>query len=235
MITITVTDKTPRDKLLLVSEFLASLAGKNDIPKMYAINEDAELPSPFTPAEIKESENEFNPNNAGAFGHALTLAATPYGSENPSEVFGSVQTTGVCVPAPQMPINDLDSEGMPYDERIHASSRAKIANGTWKKKRGIKEQHKHDIETEVKNAMNIPAPAEPNIPAPSDKPKISVESIMGRIAMELTNGRLKRADIPDLLRAIDPALVNMGVLMQRRDLAPQVDAALTKWLEATNV
>ncbi len=32
---------------------------------------------------------------------------------------------------------DFDSAGMPWDERIHASSRATVADGTWRKKRGV--------------------------------------------------------------------------------------------------
>src|SRR5690606_17225438 len=32
---------------------------------------------------------------------------------------------------------DFDSAGLPWDERIHASSRATVADGTWRKKRGV--------------------------------------------------------------------------------------------------
>ncbi len=35
---------------------------------------------------------------------------------------------------------ELDSAGFPWDARIHASSKAKIANGTWRVKRGVEDE-----------------------------------------------------------------------------------------------
>lgn len=44
---------------------------------------------------------------------------------------------------------DFDSAGMPWDERIHASSRATVADGTWRKKRGVSDELVAEVETEL--------------------------------------------------------------------------------------
>src|SRR6185437_377740 len=40
-------------------------------------------------------------------------------------------------PAPAPVAVDVDKNGLPWDERIHASTHAKIADGSWKRKRGV--------------------------------------------------------------------------------------------------
>jgi hypothetical protein len=35
------------------------------------------------------------------------------------------------------PVTDLDSSGMPWDGRIHAATRTRVADGTWRQKRGV--------------------------------------------------------------------------------------------------
>jgi hypothetical protein len=35
------------------------------------------------------------------------------------------------------PVTDLDSAGMPWDSRIHAATRTRVADGTWRQKRGV--------------------------------------------------------------------------------------------------
>lgn len=44
---------------------------------------------------------------------------------------------------------DFDSAGMPWDERIHASSRATVADGTWRKKRGVSDELVAEVEAEI--------------------------------------------------------------------------------------
>lgn len=51
-------------------------------------------------------------------------------------VGGATAQTANSAPSAE-PEFGLDSAGMPWDERIHASSRATVADGTWKLKRGV--------------------------------------------------------------------------------------------------
>lgn len=54
----------------------------------------------------------------------------------------------------------VDSEGYPWDERIHASSRNTVADGTWRKKRGVDDALVASVRAEW-DAKLRPAPAAP--------------------------------------------------------------------------
>src|SRR5690606_6683101 len=69
---------------------------------------------------------------------------------------------------------DLDSSGLPWDERIHASNRAKITNGTWRKKPGVDKDVAAQIEAELR-AQYPAAPAAPRGPAAPAAPAAPAE------------------------------------------------------------
>jgi len=48
--------------------------------------------------------------------------------------------------------SELDLAGMPWDARIHSSSKEKVAAGTWKYKRGVEQNVKDSIENEYRAA-----------------------------------------------------------------------------------
>lgn len=85
---------------------------------------------------------------------------------------------------------NLDTNGLPWDKRIHSSSRAKVANGTWKYARGVAEELKHIVEAELRAVQSIPvvvaAGANAVIATPSDDPvnrRVAGE-VVGTIAPE---------------------------------------------------
>lgn len=47
---------------------------------------------------------------------------------------------------------ELDLQGFPWDARIHASSKEKVAAGTWKYKRGVEQNVKDAVENEFRAA-----------------------------------------------------------------------------------
>lgn len=57
---------------------------------------------------------------------------------------------------PQTSPVELDSEGLPWDSRIHSSSRGKIANGTWKLMRGGDPVRVEAIKRELRALMVVP-------------------------------------------------------------------------------
>lgn len=60
---------------------------------------------------------------------------------------------------------DLDAKGLPWDTRIHGSTKTKNADGTWRQKRGLNDEAlKLRIEGELRAAMAARGPAVP--PAP---------------------------------------------------------------------
>lgn len=48
---------------------------------------------------------------------------------------------------------DLDAKGFPWDSRIHAESKAKIADGTWRKKRNLDPTVLANVEAELRQVM----------------------------------------------------------------------------------
>jgi hypothetical protein len=56
-----------------------------------------------------------------------------------------------------MPVTTLDRNGLPWDERIHASSRAKTADGSWRAKRNVDPALVAKVEGELKALMALPA------------------------------------------------------------------------------
>lgn len=51
---------------------------------------------------------------------------------------------------------ELDADGYPWDHRIHAETKTKIADGTWKKKRGVDPERVAEIREEFKRTAAIP-------------------------------------------------------------------------------
>ena len=71
--------------------------------------------------------------------------------------------------APASPVGvELDSKGLPWDSRIHSQNRAKIADGTWRKGRGVDPTVVATVEAELRQVMGAPAaaPLAPSVPSP---------------------------------------------------------------------
>lgn len=64
---------------------------------------------------------------------------------------------------------DLDAKGFPWDNRIHAESKGKIADGTWRKKRNLDPALVATVEAELRQVMGAaPAPLAQGVaPAPT--------------------------------------------------------------------
>jgi len=102
---------------------------------------------------------------AAAFG----VPATPLAGSTPVIAGGS--TVAPPPPANTAPITttpgvassagvELDSKGLPWDGRIHAESKGKIADGSWRKKRQIDPALVAQVEAELRQVMGA-APAAP--------------------------------------------------------------------------
>ena len=62
--------------------------------------------------------------------------------------------------APTAPAPSVDKHGLPWDARIHASSKALNADGSWRAKRGLNDDAMvRAVESELRALMAIPAPA----------------------------------------------------------------------------
>jgi len=68
-------------------------------------------------------------------------------------------TGATSVPPPPNPAAGvpLDSSGLPHDQRIHASTRTTIKDGTWKKKPRVTDEEVAAVMAELRGTMAIPA------------------------------------------------------------------------------
>lgn len=86
--------------------------------------------------------------------------AAPIGPGTYIQMYGRTKRDNgsvVLESAPPQPAG-VDSEGYPWDERIHASSRNTVADGTWRKKRGVDDALVASVRAEW-DAKLRPAPA----------------------------------------------------------------------------
>jgi len=68
--------------------------------------------------------------------------------------------------------NEVDSEGIPWDARIHSNGKTKIANGTWKKKKGADENLVYQVKNELRNRVASQAPVQPIQPTAPVAPTV---------------------------------------------------------------
>lgn len=91
------------------------------------------------PAGASGPQENANPTNAAPAGSPVNAAPTAATSGNPAGV-------------------ELDSAGLPWDARIHARTKAKIADGTWRQKRGVAPEVIASVTAELRAAMGASAP-----------------------------------------------------------------------------
>lgn len=85
---------------------------------------------------------------------APTIAFAPAAPTAPSPA-----PTAAPLTAPPAGSGDgeRDSKGMPWDGRIHASTKAKVADGSWRYKRGVEDATVAQVEGELRAALAAPA------------------------------------------------------------------------------
>lgn len=100
-------------------------------------------------------------NAAAAFGGAVVQAAplvpvlppaAPPAPMQPASIPPSAATAPTAVPGTV----ERDSTGLPWDARIHASTKTKVASGAWTAKRNVDPAFKAQVEADLRG---LPAPA----------------------------------------------------------------------------
>lgn len=92
-----------------------------------------------------------------AIAAASTVAPPPPGNTAPITTTPGVASSAAGVSSAGV---ELDSKGLPWDGRIHAESKGKIADGTWRKKRNLDPALLAQVEAELRQVMGA-APAAP--------------------------------------------------------------------------
>lgn len=98
--------------------------------------------------------------------------------ETPAPVQDALKANAAPVPQPEPqddePTNDAppatDKNGLPWDERIHASTKALNGDGTWKKRRGVDDATVAAVTAELTGAAPAPTPEPTPAPQPDPTP-----------------------------------------------------------------
>ena len=149
------------------------------------------------------------PSPAGADTSASAPAAAPASIPPPPSAASAVPSppSAAATPSPAGAA-EVDKNGLPWDERIHASSRAKIADGSWRMKRGVPEHLVAEVEAQLRAQMGFvgqsgstvapadgasvpPPPAAPApAPLPPGPPALTFGIVASRIGKAVTAGTL---------------------------------------------
>lgn len=133
-----------------------------------------------------------------------------------SEAFAQTPPPPPTHPEPET-TGELDSAGVPWDERIHARTKTKIADGTWKKKRGVDDAVVTQVMAEITGGTPTTPETTPPPPAPSTGSKITT---FPELMQAITGAQLH----PDrVIEACNSHNVEqVALLATRPDLIPAV-------------
>jgi len=154
--------------------------------------------------------------------------------DDPVDMEGIAKVLTDDAPEPEAP--KFDTDGLPWDERIHAATKTTTQDGRWKKKRGVDAELVMAVESELRNSEGC----EPLGVDEDDRYKTLVEDRAAAVTppppppppppasdmtfAELIKGITENQINPDtVLKAIQSVgLANAGELFARPDLIPQV-------------
>lgn len=189
-IAITITDPSTlsETEYALVLEFVAKLreAGPKNIargarvaPVLAPAVPIAPQDNPAAGVEVLTPAQAFAGDSpAAAFAQVDPTPAEAFAGNVTPESAQAIASSNAVASAPVQNTNNapassgvtLDKNGLPWDARIHAESKAIIADGTWRKKRGVDAALVTQVEAELRTLMAVPSPnvaVSPVAPAPA--------------------------------------------------------------------
>lgn len=113
------------------------------------------------------------PSPAAVFGGAAVQVPLPPPAIPPAPTVATgapLSPTAATAPIVAPGGVEKDARGLPWDHRIHSSSKNKNANGTWRAKKGMNDGGElvRKVEAELMQAMAAPGPATVTLPAGMD-------------------------------------------------------------------
>ena len=113
---------------------------------------------------------------------------------------------------------DVDSAGLPWDARIHAATKAKVADGTWRKRRGLADAIDASVTAELKQTMAVPPPPFAVNAAPSVSPVMANILPVASVGAAPTASPSDGATFPKLMQKVTGAF-SAGQITQAQILA----------------
>lgn len=153
-------------------------------------------------------------------------------------------TPGSVAPPPPPANVELDSAGRPWDARIHASSKAQVADGTWRKRKNLDpaiaaaltvESSSHGGNPTVAiidqigatlpgGAWPFPPEVSGSVPPPPAPPAMTFAQFMPIVSAKIADKTLTVSQVMDNVRLL--GLSTIPELATRPDLIPQLATAL---------
>lgn len=163
MIEIRVTDPyaTPPSQLRAVAALLMQIAGDEATAEHLnkSVTTAGQTIAPAdNPATGAQSPNDADPEVVfGKAGNTLPAGATST-STAAAPAIGSSQAAATSAAS----ASDVDADGLPWDSRIHSSTKARNADGRWRTKRNLPDGELERVAAELRAVMgNAPVAASP--------------------------------------------------------------------------
>lgn len=123
---------------------------------------------------------------------------------------------------PSNPQVELDSNGLPWDSRIHARTKTKNKDGSWKGLRGVGPKMLDKVEGELKTVQEIPE--SPSIPLPPEAPAKDFAAFMTLVTTNIANKKIEKIDVNKILSHF--GIPSIPVVAARPDLIPAIIMAV---------
>lgn len=207
----------------------ASTAEANEIYEQMMAETDSQVYDPMLALDpVYGEQDQADSFNCGAGSYV-----------DPSQAFRGIPTLGepdgAELPPPPPPATtavELDSEGMPWDARIHTVARTKVANGTWKLARNTPAELVASVKAEylgnvtsptTNNVTTAEQPVAPITDAPPPPPPSPPGTVSGDPVRQFMADIAKSGTMPSV---INTALQKHGVqtLQLIRDNADKIPA-----------
>ncbi len=146
-------DTSPRE-LKAVKALIACLLGETSTAAVAA-----SAPAPATIPETPAAPE------TPAVPEVSTIPAPPLSAVPPPPVAGTDAVPGEVPPPPPAGV-DVDKDGLPWDGRIHASTKTKTKGDQWTKKRQVDPALVAQVEAELRAVMAAPAVSAGSVPPP---------------------------------------------------------------------
>lgn len=147
----------------------------------------------------------------------VSLPPPPPPAPAPVAVSGAAPTTSAV---------QTDSTGLPWDGRIHASTKTMTAKNVWTRRRGVDDSVVAQVEAQLRAAMAVQAPAAAAVPPPPGESAPTFPTLMAFITERIGDGRLTQAMVTAAVNKV--GLESLNLVMARVDLIPGVLAELQK-------
>lgn len=140
----------------------------------------------------------------------------------------TVQVPAPPAPSAASPDNPVqtDKRGLPWDERIHTSTRSVNADGSWRNKPRVDATYREGVENELRQLMSTPAPVQAaGVPPPPAAPETDVwPDFLMRVAGARSAGKLDINQVNEVCAKF--GIAQMPLLANRPDIVPAVEAEL---------